>query len=362
MRLATVTLIAFRRSLRSLCLGSCVLAFAGGCNRIGGDAAEAAPRQEDRGARVKVVRPTRQDIVRRVTLPATVRADLEVTLHGKVSGYVKSIVKDRGDRVKAGEVIATLEVPEMLLELESAGATFALEDATLRRMEATRKIERSAVTDQDLDLAKAKRAVAEASLKRLKTLLNYAEIRAPFDGFITERFVDPGAFVQQAKIVSIVDLSIVRVLVDVPESEVRFASVGATGEIHLESLPGGVVSAKVVRTATALDPATRTMRVELDVPNPGHKILPGTFARVALAVERRTNALVIPSQAVVTQHEKAFVFVNAGGVARKLAVTLGLVEGERIEAASGLTGEESIILPIGKTLSDGMLVRTSEGG
>jgi membrane fusion protein (multidrug efflux system) len=311
---------------------------------------------------VKVVRPARQDIVRKVLLPGSVRADLDVTLHSKVSGYVKSVGKDRGDRVKAGEVIAVLEVPEMLLELESAAATFALEDSTLKRLEAIRKLERSAVTDQDLDLAKAKRAVAEASLKRLRTLLSYADIRAPFDGYVTERYVDPGAFVQQGKIVSIVDASKVRVVLDVPEPEVRFASVGSTAEVQLESLPGRPIHAKVSRMATALDPSTRTMRVELDVPNADLKILPGTFARVALAVEKRSNVLVIPSEAVFTQHDKAFVFINSGGVARKQAVTLGLTEGKSIEAASGLTGEETLLLPIGKALSEGMPVQSGEGG
>jgi RND family efflux transporter MFP subunit len=324
------------------------------------DGAPASGAAAGPALRVRTVKLARQDISRKVVLPANVRADAEVTLYAKVTGYLKSITKDRGDRVKAGELVAVLDIPEMTSEIAHARASFAIEESTCRRLEAIRKAEKSAVTDQDLDLAHAKRDMAEAMLKKLETMKGYTEIRAPFDGTVTERFVDPGAFLKESKILSIVDTAKVRVLVDVPEAEVRFAQTGTEAGIRFDALPGRRVKAAISRTTGTLDPILRTMRVELDVPNRDLSLYPGMFARVELGVERRPHALVIPSKAVAILQERAFVFVDLGGTVKKVGVTLGTADGEWFEACSGLTGDELIILPEGKALVDGMAV-TPEG-
>jgi membrane fusion protein (multidrug efflux system) len=342
----------------STVLPALLLAIAAGCDRPGG--APAAGASASPVLRVRTVKPARQDIARKVVLPASVRADAEVTLYAKVTGYLKIITKDRGDRVKAGELVAQLEIPEMVSEIAHARASFAIEESTCKRLEAIRKAEKSAVTDQDLDLAHAKRDMAEATLKKLETMMGYTEIRAPFDGSVTERFVDPGAFIQQGKLVSIVDTSKVRVLVDVPEGEVRFAQTGTHADVQFDALPGISVKATISRTAGALDPILRTMRVELDVPNPQLIIYPGMFARVELGVERKPNAIVIPSKAVTMLQNHSYVFVDLGGTAKKVPVTVGTSDGDWCEAASGLQGDEHIILPEGKTVTDGMAI-TTEG-
>jgi len=336
-------------------LGALLLATAG-CGRISGSAVGA----DSTALRVKIVKPARHDVTRKVVLPASVRADAEVTLYAKVTGYLKTITKDRGDRVKAGELLALLEIPEMIPEIAHAKASFAIEDSTCRRLEAIRKAEKSAVTDQDLDLARAKRDMAEATLRRLETMRSYTEIRSPFDGSVTERFVDPGAFLQQGKIVSIVDISKVRVVVDVPEAEVRFAQPGTPAAVRFDALPGNALKASISRASGSLDPVLRTMRIELDVPNPDFSILPGMFARVELGVERKPSAIVIPSRAVTILQNHCFVFVNFSGTARKVPVTVGTSDGDWCEAASGLTGDELIIIPDGKPLAEGTLV-TTEG-
>ncbi len=342
--------------LALLILGVC----SGGCDRAG--IPNAVGMGEAKLVQVKTVKPTRQAIIRKITLPATVRANLEVVLYGKVTGYAKTVHKDRGDRVKAGELIATLEAPEMLLELENARASYTMEETTLRRLEAIRKLEKTAVTDQDLDLARAKKSMASASLKRLETLLSYTEIRAPFSGTITERFIDPGAFVQQAhKIVSLVDASKVRILVDVPEPEVRFAEVGTQAEVMIDALPGMHLEAKVSRSSEALDYATRTMRVEIDLSNSDFKIRSGMFAHVNLSIERRADVLVIPSKAVLGKLEKRFVFVNFSGMVKRIAVDLGVENGDWVEATHGLTGSEAVIIPDGQTLVEGMRLQPLEG-
>jgi RND family efflux transporter MFP subunit len=316
---------------------------------------------EPSAVRVRAVKAARQDLVRRIMLPATVRPESEVTLYAKATGFLKSLSKDRGDRVKTGELIAVLEIPEMLSEIAHARASFALDETTLKRLESIRKIEKSAVTDQDLDLAHAKRDMSEATLKRLETLRTYTEIRAPFDGTVTERYADPGAFIQQGKLVSIIDASKVRVVVDIPESEVRFSLPGTEARIHLDALPARKLLGKISRSSGVLDTVSRTMKVEIDLPNSESDIYPGMFARVELGLERHPNVLAIPSKAIGSSHDKSFVFVTLGGKVKKIAVTVGTQDGDWCEARTGLTGEELIILPDGRTLIDGMAVLIAEG-
>lgn len=344
------------RRLAASATAMLLLACVPGCERASG-----AASATETAVRVKTIKPARQDIVRKVVLPATIRADSEVTLYAKATGFLKSITKDRGDRVKAGELIAVLEIPEMNSEIAHAKASFALEETTLKRLEAIRKVEKSAVTDQDLDLSRAKRDMAEATVKRLETMRGYTEIRAPFDGAVTERYADPGAFIQLGKLVSLVDISKVRVLVEVPESEVRFSPVGTEAQVRLDALPGKQVAGRVSRISGALDPVMRTMRVEIDLPNPDLSIYPGMYARVELGVERHPNVWVIPSRAVAVSQDKSFVFVNSGGKAKKVSVTLGTHDGEWSEARSGLQGDEVILLPEGRALVEGMAVQPVEG-
>lgn len=327
------------------------------CGRAPG---ETAAPPDEKPARVQVVRPERQDIVRRIQLPGTVRADQEVKLHAKVTGFVKSIVKDRGDAVKAGELIATLDIPEMALERDSLQASFALEDATLRRLEAIRKAEKTAVTDQDLDVARAKRTSSEAALKRLDTLIGYAEIRAPFDGVVTERFVDAGALVQQGPVVTVMDASKVRILVDAPEPEVRFVKVGAGADVKLGALPGKTFVARVARRADALDVPTRTMRAELDAPNPDGALLPGMYAAVSLELERHAGALLLPGKAILIEQGKPVVWTASDGRAKKVPITTGIDDGVQTEVTSGLAGAEAVILPGAQALTNGVRVEVSE--
>lgn len=323
------------------------------CGRAPGETA--APPSE-KVARVQVVKPERGDVARRVALPATVRADFEVKLHAKANGYVQSIVKDRGDRVRKDEVIATLDIPEVAQERESAKAAFKLEDATVQRLDAIWKAEKTAVTVQDLDVARAKRDMAAAALKRLDALVGYAEVRAPFDGVVTERFVDPGALVQAGPVVTVVDLSKVRVIVDVPEPDVRLVAVGTPADVRLDALPGRAFPTKVARASSSLDPGTRTLRAELEVSNSDGAILPGMYASVSLVLERHADALALPAKAIQSEQGKPCVFVVAEGKAHKVAVSLGIDDGVRTEVTSGLAGDESVILPGRETPTDGMRV------
>ena len=301
-----------------------------------------------------------EDVVRRMQIPGSIRAEQEVILHAQAHGFVTSITKDRGDRVAAGDIIATLDIPELTVDREGAQATLALADADMKRLDAIRALERTAVTDQDLDVQRAKHATATAAVKRIDALLGFASVRAPFAGMITERFVDPGALVQQSPIVRLVDVSKVRVLADVPEAELRWITVGTPCEVRVASAPGKAFAVTVSRMASSLDVATRTLRVELDRPNADLALLPGMYATVLIDLERHTHVLAVPVKAVVMEQGKPVVYTLVDGKAVNTPVTTGISDGLKTEILSGLTDQQTVIIAAALGLKDGMRVRSAE--
>lgn len=347
---------------------------------------------------VRVTAPARGDVVRYVTLPANLRANQQATLYAKAAGYLSAIKVDKGDRVKSGDLLAEIEVPELLAEKIRWVAEFKRTQAEHLKAEAEEKL---AAVDFDrvskaikqapdlvvahevdaaqarLEVAKANQKsqeaseeVAKANLQRVQTLLDFAKITAPFNGLITARFVDPGAFIpaatsgsaaQNAAVVTIMDLDTVRVQIPVTELEAPLVAVGQPVKVSLESYPGKApLEAKVSRLACALDETTRTMLVECDVPNPNHELRPGMYALTKLGVEKHTNVLTVPSEALVMEKVNAFVFQLDGSKAKKTAVKLGFNDGKNVEIADGLKGSEKILLPGKTVLNDGQAVNAVE--
>jgi RND family efflux transporter MFP subunit len=350
-----------RRPLASAVLAAAMaLSALASCSPPGGGAGAGPAPAEQPAAALPMAKAEIGDVVRRMQVPGTIRAEQEVVLHARANGFVAAVAKDRGDHVAASEVVATLDIPELAVERESAQASLALADADLHRLEGIRGIEKTAVTDQDLDVQRAKQATAAAAVKRIDTLLGFATVRAPFAGVVAERFVDPGALVQQGPIMRVVDVSRVRILVDVPESELRWIKVGSPGEVRLESAPGRTFPAVVSRLATSLEPATRTLRVELDHANADLAMLPSMYATVTLELERHQQVVSVPTKAVVMDQGKPVVFVPVDGKAVRTPVATGLADGVRIEIVSGLADQQAVILAAGQGVKDGMRVRAAD--
>src|SRR3989449_8968729 len=214
---------------------------------------------------VQVVRPKRGPITRNVTLPGEVKAYQQATLYAKVAGYLKTITVDKGDQVKEGTLLAEIEVPELLADRARHIAEVKVADLDYKRLSESQKKLPDLVVPQTVDNAKAKLDVAKASLERTQTLLNFARITAPFDGMVTRRMVDAGAFIpaatsgsaaQTAAIVTLADFSKVRVQVAVPELEASLVATGQTARVMVEGLPGQSFDGKVTRFSYALDDAT----------------------------------------------------------------------------------------------------------
>jgi RND family efflux transporter MFP subunit len=365
------------------------LAVISGCSRPV-DAEHTDKGAGDEAPRVEVSLPTRETLAQTITLPASIDAFEKARLYAKVAGYVDRIYVDIGDRVTRGQVLAELDIPEMapqyaeakaqLAEAQAEHARAAAEDELQRVIyERSRSLRRRAsITEQDLDQAKAshRRAAAEVALAQarierlrarlgeLETMMEYAKIRAPFDGVVTERFVDPGALVQAATasndvspVVTVQRLDKMRVVVAVPEREAAAVEPGKAATLTANALPTRQFAGTVSRCAGALDPATRTMRVEIDVPTPEAELKPGMYGSLTLTLAERDDALTVPASAVVAEKDRRFVYVVREGHAHKVPVTIGADDAIRVEVTSGLDADSAVVVSGLGALADGAAVR-----
>ena len=346
-------------------LGAC----ATGCERAPSNPA-AGPTVPAAPVAVRLAPARRGDITRNVSLPATLAANQQVALYAKVGGYLKTIRVDKGDRVAAGDLLAEIEVPELLADAARFQAELDLAALEYQRAQDGWKKSPDLVIAQTVDTAKAKLAVARANLDRARTLLDFCRLTAPFAGTVTRRSVDPGAYIPAATagsaattpaLLSLADFSVVRVQVAVPESEAPFIRNGLGAKVVIEELTGGALSATVTRFSPSLDESTRTLAAELDLPNPQGRLLPGMYAIVKLGVETRTNALLVPVEALVVEKAGTSVFTVAGGKAVKQAVKTGFNDGMNAEVTDGLPADANVVL-VGKlTLTAGQALTVVEG-
>lgn len=213
--------------------------------------------------------------------------------------------------------------------------------------------------EADVAVAQAEVAVEEANVQRIETLMKYATVRAPFDGVITDRFVDPGAFVRSAAdgattpLLTIANVDYIRLVLEVPETDAPFVQIGTEVDIDIKALGGDPLSASVTRTAMALKANTRTMRVEIDLENTDELMSPGMYAQVDVSLEFQQRALVIPSKAIRVRGRELSVLVADGTVARRVSVKIGYDDGILAEVIEGLEGDEQIITSASGTVAPG---------
>lgn len=344
--------------------------------------------------RVTVVTPERGALSRDLSLIATVEAYEQVPLYAKVSGYVKSLGVDLGDHVTRGQVVATLEVPEVQQQYLQASGTLAERRAQLLQAEAEAKLAetifvrskglraKDAITQQEMDeasaqyetakagveVARSQERSAEARLAELRALLGYAQIIAPFDGIVTRRFVDPGALMQAATssnnitpVVTVARIDLVRVFIDVPEPSAPYVHRGAPATLEVAAIQGRKFKGSVTRYADALDSATRTMRTEVDLPNADASLRPGMYGNLAIALENRADTLSLPHSVVHRDDRGAFIYVLQNGKAVERRVQLGLESDQRVEIADGVSDRVHVISST-QDLQDGTPVIVAGNG
>jgi RND family efflux transporter MFP subunit len=315
---------------------------------------------------VAVARVARENLSRQVTYPAEFRPYVEVALHAKVSGYVNKMKVDFGDKVKAGELLATIEVPELDDQLNGAIATWQKAEADYTnssliysRLLAVNRAHPNLVAGQDLDTAAAKAQMANASIAaakaevgRYRTLMGYTRITAPFDGVVTHRYADPGALIQAGTssdtqslpLVRVSDNYLLRLDFPVDVDYVQDVHAGDPVQVRVESLGNKPFSGTISRFTCDIDDNTRKMITEIEVPNPNLEIDPGMYCTVGLTVENHTNALAIPTQAVIAAQSPTVFVVNQDNQIEVRPVELGLETPDEYEVVSGLKEGDMVVI------------------
>jgi len=309
---------------------------------------------------------TREDLFNELPVYAEFRPYEEVELHAKVSGYVTEMKVDFGDRVKTGQLLATLEVPELQAQLTNAIAVLRRTEAEYKvahlyntRLAQAAKETPGSVAPQDLDAAEARDdtadaavAAAKAEVDRFRTLVGYTRITAPFGGVITHRYVDPGTLIQAGTTSDTQSLPLVRVSdnyhlrLDFPV-EVKYVKnvhVGDVVQVQVESLGNRTISGAITRATYKVNEATRTMTTEIEVPNPKLELVPGMYATVLLPLERRPQALAIPIQAIPPGQTSSVYVINDRNEIEERPVTLGLETPTKVEVLSGLKEGEKVLV------------------
>jgi RND family efflux transporter MFP subunit len=315
---------------------------------------------------VAVATVDREDLYKEVTIPAEFRPFVETELNAKVSGYLERINVDFGDKVKAGQLLAVLEVPELKAELDAsiaaqqrAEADYTNAHLMYSRLIGVNNEHPNLVAQQDIDTAEAKDSVAlaavasaKADVEKYKTLFGYTQITAPFDGVITWRSADPGALIQagtssdtQARpLVRLSDNYLLRLDFPVSVTYVKDVHVGASVAVRVESLGDKTITGIITRFTDQVNDATRTMITEIEVRNPDLEPVPGMYATVVLKVERRLNVLAIPTEAVASAKSSTVEVVNQDNQIEEREVTLGLETPNRYEVISGLKEGEKVMI------------------
>jgi RND family efflux transporter MFP subunit len=315
---------------------------------------------------VAVASVVREDLYNEVIIPAEFRPYVETELNAKVSGYLEKINVDFGDKVKAGQLLGVLEVPELKAELDAsiAAQQRAEADYTNAHLIYTRLVgvnneHPNLVAQQDIDTAQAKNSVAvaamasaKADVEKYQTLFGYTQIIAPFDGVITWRSADPGALIQagtssdtQAKpLVRLSDNYLLRLDFPVSVKYVKDVHVGAPVTVRMESLGGKTFTGNITRFTGKVSDDTRTMITEIEVKNPELEIVPGMYATVVLNVEHRSQVLAIPTEAVASAKASTVDVVNQDNLIEEREVTLGLETPNRYEVTSGLKEGEKVMI------------------
>jgi len=331
---------------------------------------------------VSVVQPKKGAPAQEVVLPANVQAYIDAPIYARTNGYLKHWYADIGAHVKAGQLLADIETPEVDQQLRQSKADLATAEANLNlsQITATRYadlLKTDSVSKQDADNAAgdfaAKQATvqsAQANVKRLEELQAFEKIYAPFDGVITARNTDIGALIDsgssggtRTELFHIAQPDKLRVYVNVPEVYSQAAKPGLTADLALSEFPGRLFPGTLVRTAEAIDQSTRTLLVEIRVFNPTGTLLSGAYAEVHLKLPTATSAFIIPVNALLFRAEGLRVAaVTDGHHADLKQVTLGHDFGSEVEVVAGLTGNESIIVNPPDSIVAGEEVRIAQPG
>jgi membrane fusion protein (multidrug efflux system) len=323
------------------------------------------------GRNVLVAKVFQPPASRTLDLPATIHGYTEAAIYAKVAGYLNHIDIDKGDRVQQGQVFAVLDTPDLDKQVADAKANYWLQNVTNRREQIL--VRQGVIAQQEADTANATMLQARATYEQLLAEQGYKDITAPFDGIVTARYVDPGALIPQVTatatgtpIVSLATLEPLRVYAEVPQSLALWVQDGNLADITSYELVGKQFKGSVIRHPQALDSGSRTMLVEVDLPNKDHALLPGMYAKMDITIDSKQTGSMVRDDALVFRDGKVFVPLVRNNHLHLVPVTLGYDNGQTVVVEGDVRGDDLVALNVGQAAEDGEVVHPvfnqSQGG
>jgi RND family efflux transporter MFP subunit len=326
---------------------------------------------------VNVVYPRPSNLSSELALPGNTQAFTDTPIYSRTSGYLKKWYFDIGARVQKGQLMAEIETPELDQQLQVAEADLKSAQANLDLANTTSSryqnlLKTNSVSKQETDVAmsdaSAKKAAVDASMaavRRLQQLQSFERIYAPFDGIVTARNTDIGALIQAGEnttpreLFHLAAIGEIRVYVAVPEAYSSAIHTGDKATLTLDEYPGKVFEGTITRNSNSIDPASRTLNVEVDIANPKGELLPGAYVFVHFKVPEHATMLMIPSNTLLFRSQGLQVGVVRDNHVQLVHVTIGKDAGATVEVSSGLTASDAVILDPSDSLANGQEVNVT---
>jgi RND family efflux transporter MFP subunit len=317
-------------------------------------------QQQEPGPHVLVADVSLAPPTRDLKLPATIRGFDETDIYAKVPGYLKTIKVDKGDRIHKGQLLAVLTSPELDQQVANARANYNLAVVTDKRNQTL--LRAGVIAPQTADESHAAMLQAKATLEQDIANQAYETITAPFDGIVTARYIDPGHLVPAnttpgtpgaGAIISVSRVAPLRVFTYVPQNIAPFIKNGDAATITAMGYAGQKFVGAITRHPEALSPDTRTMLVEVDLPNENQALYPGMYATAEFTVKMGTGAPMVPDDALVFRNGKVYVPVVRNNQLRLAEVTLGYDNGQMVEVISGIKQTDKVAVNVGQAARDG---------
>ncbi|HEY0784797.1 MAG TPA: efflux RND transporter periplasmic adaptor subunit [Acidobacteriaceae bacterium] len=322
---------------------------------------------------VLIAKPTTGKTDEELLLPGSLQAYIDSSVYARTSGYLKKWYVDIGAHVHKGQVLAVIESPEVDQQLQQARADLATAQANANNagVQAARYqslLKEDAVSRQDTDNFITQQAAtntqvrsAQANVQRLEQLVGFEQLTAPFDGVVTARDIDQGQLIDAGtsrEIFHLAQTATLRVYVAVPEVDSLAAKPGVRAQLTLAEYPNQRFDGTIVRTAHAIDAATRTLLVEIDVNNRGGKLMPGAYAEVHMKLNQKGNVMIVPVSTMLFRTEGLRVAVlTTGNKVRLVPITVGRDDGRAVEVVAGLSPDDQVIQNPPDSIIDGELVQ-----
>jgi RND family efflux transporter MFP subunit len=348
------------------------------------DLAAAAEQRRNFVPNVRVAAVRASDRMMTVSLPATTTAFEAANIFARTSGYIEKRYVDIGDQVKAGTLLAEITAPELDHQIAQAQATLTQDQATLHQTEASHELARVtnardsnlvkqgwltlqqgdndrltlAAQDSAVDVAKSNIAAQQAQIRILNQEKAYQRVVAPFDGVVTQRYIDNGSLVQSGSTMmfTMMHSDVIRIQLYVPQDEAFGVAPGVQAVVHVPEIPNRSFPGTVTRIARALQPGSRTLLTEIDVPNPDGALSPGIYCIVDLHIPRKTPSFVVPADAIVFNENGLHVAVVDNGTVRLQRISIARDFGKEVEVQQGLKAGDRVVLNPMVDLTDGRKV------